>query len=84
MQIAIAPEVIIRLDTTMDTRDLSPQERELRKILKRKLLGLSSLERTIARLRSSLLFLCDGDANTKFFHSHTRHRQRRNMITVLR
>ena len=84
MQIAIAPEVIIRLDTTMDTRDLSPQERELRKILKRKLLGLSSLERTIARLRSSLLFLCDGDANTKFFHSHTRHRQRRNMIIVLR
>lgn len=84
MQIAIALEVILCLDKAMDCRPLCPLEFDLRKLLKRKLLGLRSLERTITRQRSCLLFLHEGDANTGFFHSHARQRQRRNMITSLR
>lgn len=57
LQIAITLEVILRLDKAMDGRNLSAQERDLRKMLKRKLLGLSSLERSIARQRSHILYL---------------------------
>lgn len=84
LQIGIAMEVIARLDKAMDERPLAEREFALRRTLKKKLLGLCSLERTIARLRSRILFLREGDANTAFFHQHARHRQRRNMISVLR
>ena len=49
LQIGIAMEVIFRLEKEMDSRDLSPQEIGLRRLLKKKLLGLCSLERSIAR-----------------------------------
>jgi hypothetical protein len=49
MQILLATEVILRLDVTMDSRLLTAEERALRRLLKRKLLGLASLERTLAR-----------------------------------
>lgn len=55
LQILIALEVIARLDKAMDTRALSQQEGGLRKLLKQKLLGLCSLERTIAWQRSWIL-----------------------------
>lgn len=84
LQIGIAMEVIARLDKAMDVRQLSVQEIALRRTLKKKLLGLCSLERTIARQCSRILYLREGDANTGFFHQHARHRQRRNMITTLR
>lgn len=84
MQISIALEIIYRLDKAMDSRSLSQEEGTLRKTLKRKLLGLCSLERSIARQRSRLLYLREGDANTNFFHRHARHRQRKNSITVVR
>jgi hypothetical protein len=35
-------------------------------------LKLSSMERTIARLRSRIRFVKDGDANTSFFQAHAR------------
>lgn len=84
LHIAIAMEVILWLDVALESRSLSYEERELRRILKCKLLGLCSLERTIARQRSRLLYLREGDTNTKFFHRHARQRQRRNMITTLK
>ena len=43
-------------------------------------LALASLQRTIARLRSRISWLCDGDANTKLFHLHARHQKRKNFI----
>lgn len=83
MQFLVASEVILRLEMAMDSRPLSPQERGLRALLKRKLLGLASLERTIARQRSRLLWLKEGDTNTHFFHASARHRRRKNFITSL-
>jgi hypothetical protein len=46
MQILMAIELILRFDVAMESRDLSPEERALRRLLKKKLLGLASLERT--------------------------------------
>lgn len=84
LQIAIALEVIQRLDIAMDSRTLSPAERDLRRCLKKKLLGLCSLERTIARQRSRLLQLREGDGNTRLFHQQASHRQRKNVLRSVR
>lgn len=84
LQIGIALEVIQRLDVAAESRDLSTSEMALRRLLKKKLLGLSSLERSIARQRSRMLWLRDGDASTQFFHLHACHRRWRNTITTLK
>ena len=84
LQISVALEIILRLDIAMESRILSEAELQLRRTLKRKLLGLSSLQRTIACQKSRLLHLTDGDANTRFFHQHALHRQRKNVIMALR
>jgi hypothetical protein len=41
--------------------------------VKLKVLGLTSLECTIARQRSRITWLTEGGANTKIFHLHARH-----------
>ncbi|XP_073363516.1 uncharacterized protein [Aegilops tauschii subsp. strangulata] len=80
-QLLIATEVILRLDVAMENRTLSNAEVELRRTLKQKLLGLASLQRSIARQRSRVLWLKDGDASTEFFHNHASHRRRKNFIS---
>ena len=45
--------------------------------------GLSSLEQTIARQRSCIWKLSEGDANTTYFHLIARGRKRRNFIPSL-
>lgn len=52
--------------------------------LKKKMLGLCSFERTIARQRSRIKWLQEGDANTRFFHLHANHRRRVNYIASLK
>jgi len=84
MQLLIAKELIFRLDQVQEHRELSSREFQLRKDLKKLTLGLSSLERTIARQRSRLLFLSEGDANTRFFHLHANGRRRKNHISRIR
>jgi hypothetical protein len=44
---------------------------------------LSSLPRTIARSRSRISWLKEGDANTKLFHMHSRHRKRKSFVARL-
>jgi hypothetical protein len=66
-QIAVAKKVIFRLEAAQDTRSLSVVEATLRRFLKIRYLGLTSLERTMARQRSSMRWLYEGNANTKFF-----------------
>jgi plasmid replication initiation protein len=57
MQILLATEVILHVDVAMESRLLSPEERALCRLIKKKLLGLASLEWTLARKRSRLLWL---------------------------
>ncbi|WVZ52504.1 hypothetical protein U9M48_003557 [Paspalum notatum var. saurae] len=83
MQLAMAKEVLRRLEVARDLRALSQGEDWLRKKLKLHCLGLASLERTIARLRSRVLFLKEGDANTSFFHQQARYRKKKSFISKL-
>jgi hypothetical protein len=57
LQIAMANILIHRFDAAQDTRELTDREWWLRKTLKLTVLGLSSLERTMARQRSRLRWL---------------------------
>lgn len=82
-QIQVAKEVIFRLEAARDSRSLSPAELSLRYFLKIRYLRLTSLERTIARQKSSIRSLHEGDANTKFFHLHANHQCCKNCIASL-
>lgn len=83
LQLSLAREVVFRLDSAMESRTLTAQERALRKDLKVRTLGLASLSRTIARQRSRLRFLAEGEANTRFFQLQACHRGRKNVIRSL-
>jgi hypothetical protein len=83
LQIELAKEVAHRLEVARDRRQLATHEEGLRKFLKLKSLALASLQRTIARQESRILWLSEGDASTKFFHIHASARRRRNFIRTL-
>jgi hypothetical protein len=83
LQLAFARETILGLDLAEESRLLTPQEQELHRSLKMRTLGLASLARTIARQRSRIAFLKEGDANTKFFHLQACHSGRKNRIECL-
>jgi len=82
-QLALAREVLHRLEMAQDRRQLSPEEDWLRRELKRYCLSLASFERTIARLRSRVRYIKEGDANTSFFHKQAAFRKRKNFISKL-
>lgn len=82
-QLLMARELVLRLDTAQERRQLTEAENALRKRLKMRCLGLSSLIRTMARQRSRVRQLSDGDANTAYFHLIARGRKRRNYIPAL-
>jgi hypothetical protein len=73
-------QVILQLDRAGDQRQLSEDEFWLRRQLKKRVLGLASLECT----KSRIAWLRKGDANTAFFHLHATARRRRNHIFRLR
>jgi hypothetical protein len=79
----LAREVVLQLERAQDRREFSPKEAAMRQQLKGLCLGLSSLERTIARQRSRITYLKDGDANTRFFHLHASYLKRKNSIGSL-
>jgi hypothetical protein len=76
----MARMVVGQLDIAQESRALSDDELEMRRELKRMILGLALLSRTIARQRSCIRFLREGDANTKFFHLQACHRKRKSYI----
>jgi hypothetical protein len=79
-RLALSREVILRLDKARENRMLSLDESWLHKTLKATYLGLASLERTIARQRTRLTSLKDGDANSAYFHQHSSFRRQKNRI----
>jgi hypothetical protein len=66
LQLAVAKEVIFQLDHAQDRRNLSLEELDLRKELKFKCLGLTSVQRTIVRQLSRIAFLSEGVPIRKF------------------
>jgi hypothetical protein len=84
IQLALAREVIERLESAGDRRPLAAHEATLCSELKLKMLGLSSLQRTIAWQESRILWIKEGNAPTAFFHAHANTRHRRNHIQSLR
>lgn len=66
LQLAITWELAQRLDTAQESTTLTQPEQELRRELKFKALGLSSMARTIARQRSRFQFLAEGDTRGSF------------------
>jgi hypothetical protein len=82
-QLELANEIMHQLEIAQDNRPLSILEVWLRNSLKKHSLALTSLLRTVARLRSRIHWLKEGDANTRLFHSQARHRKRKNFIAKL-
>jgi hypothetical protein len=83
LQQALDNEIVAWHDAAMDRRNLAPYEESLRKELKLKALGLSSLQCTIVRQVSRVTWLHKGDASTCFFHAHANARRCRNFIRSL-
>jgi hypothetical protein len=84
LQISMANIIIFRLDVAQEQRNLSLGEIWLRRTLKLTVLGLASLERTMARQRSRLRWIKEGDANSKLFHIVANGRRTRNFIPAVR
>ena len=82
-QLLMAKEIVHHLDIAQESRPLQPNELWLRNNLKKHSLALSSLLRTISRLRSRMNWLKDGDANTRLFHHYARYRKKKNFIPKL-
>jgi hypothetical protein len=72
----MANEIILCLDVAQESRLLSLDEQNLRRGLKLRVLGLASLERTIARQRARVAGLRAGDANTQYFRILSSKRRR--------
>ena len=83
VQLGLAREVMHRLEMAQDNKILSREEIWLLRQLKQHCLVLASLQRTVARLRSRIQFLKEGDANTQFFHRQACYRKKRNFISKL-
>jgi hypothetical protein len=82
-QLALAWEVLHRLEIANDNRNLSEKETWFKNNLKKHSLALTSLKWTIAKLCSHIGWLREGDANTKLFHLHSCHWKRKNFIAKL-
>jgi hypothetical protein len=76
--------VILCFDAAQEGRALSPEEWWLRRTLKHAILGMSSLEWTMARQRSRMRWLKDGDANSKLFHAVANGRRAKNFISAVK
>jgi hypothetical protein len=83
-QLLMANELILLLDRAQDDRVLSSAEAQLRRGLKARVLGLASLDRTIARQRARVAGISEGDTNAEFFRIYASSRRRRNFIAYLR
>jgi hypothetical protein len=77
-------EVILRLDTAQEGRQLSSNEQTLKRDLKLRALGLAAVERSRRKQASRINWLKSGDVCTRFFHLKMNARRRRKYIYSLR
>lgn len=82
-QLALARDLLHKLEIAQDDRALTPPETWLKNRLKKHSLMTASFKRTMARLRSRISWLKEGYANTKYFQMHARHRKKKNLRTKL-
>jgi len=80
MKLFMALEVMKRLDIAQESKALSDAELTLRRGLKRRVVGISVVERARKKQASRITNLKEGDANTKFFHQKVNARCRKNNI----
>jgi hypothetical protein len=80
LQLMTAREVVYRLDVAMEPRQLSVDECALCSWIKHTYLWLASLERILARQRAKVTWLCEGNANTTFFHQDASYRRQKNVV----
>jgi hypothetical protein len=83
LQLLMAEDIIFQLDCAQESRPLQEDERELRRLLKSRVLGLAVIERIKMRQRSRISWLRAGDANTRFFHLKANGRRQKNFIHAL-
>lgn len=83
LQLAMAHEIILRLDGAMDLRLLSHEERSLRAALKGRCLALAALERIRLRQRARLRYLKHSGTASQFFYLKINARRRKKTIPVL-
>ena len=77
--------VILRLDIAQESRLLSPEERDLRARLKRRVISLAVLEKARKKQCARIANIKEGDANTRCFHLRVNHRRRKkNLIHRLK
>ncbi|XP_071681529.1 uncharacterized protein [Lolium perenne] len=81
-RLLVANEVILQLDKAQELQHLGRLELSLRRGLKQRVMGLASLERTIAIARVE--GVKDVGASTQFFRIQASKRRRRNHIDMLR
>lgn len=83
LAMAICREVIYQMDAAREARQLTEEERELKKLLKHRLLGLAAIEKARAKQKSRLRWLKKGDINSKYFQIMANFRKRKNFIHAL-
>ena len=84
MQMAVAKEVIGRLDVAEEGRPLTAHERGLRVSLRARIQGIASIIKIRIRQRARLTNIRLGDANLRLFHMRAKGRRRKNFIQNLR
>ncbi|KAM0906298.1 hypothetical protein ACQ4PT_016861 [Festuca glaucescens] len=84
MRIAIAKEIIGRLDKAQEERLLTDRERGLRITLRARIQGMASIIKIKIRQRARLSNIRLGDANSRLFHLRANGRRRKNYIVNLR
>ncbi|XP_073355064.1 uncharacterized protein [Aegilops tauschii subsp. strangulata] len=80
LQLLMVQDPVVLLDAVQESRRMMPDELQLRKDLKSRILGLVVIERINAKQRAHVRWLRAGDANTMFFHIKANSRRTKNYI----